>query len=270
MNGNDRLTLICFRRKSGKTCTLSLSPLTARFFIVACLIVYAIAGLSTYLTINYFYENRGLVEEMWAVEKANATMKAAIKTFNQTGLFSEKESPAARDKEGKQGKKAPEEKLDKSLAQQTPSTSPTATQTEATVEQTPLLATPSPDEADISKGPIAVENISITESGSNSAFTVAFDVVRSDLNKKTSEGRKLSGYVFIVWKTKDGTSSVSKGGALKNSLPVDYKSGEGFDIRFRKQFTHTIGHPDASVEKLSLIVYNKKGELILRKNVKLR
>ncbi|MBF0318619.1 MAG: hypothetical protein HQL01_02270 [Nitrospirae bacterium] len=115
----------------------------------------------------------------------------------------------------------------------------------------------------VNTGKVDIENILVSDPGAD-RFTLYFEVVKG---KVATE--KISGYVFVMWKAADKYYSMPLDIAITAGVPASYSDGEKFDIRYRKPFTEKIPSDIKSIQLLYVLAYDEKGNIILKKNVKI-
>jgi hypothetical protein len=116
----------------------------------------------------------------------------------------------------------------------------------------------------VTTGKVDVENIQVSDTGPDK-FTFYFEVVKGKI-----PADKLSGYVFVVWKTAGKYYSTPPDIAITGGVPDTYSDGEKFDIRYRKPFTEKIPADIKSIQLIYVLAYDEKGNIILKKNVRLK
>ncbi|MBF0343602.1 MAG: hypothetical protein HQL06_05145 [Nitrospirae bacterium] len=117
----------------------------------------------------------------------------------------------------------------------------------------------------VNTGQVDADNLEITNFEERKILIISFDI-----SKTRMTDAKMTGYVFIIWKTDGKYSVVPQSTEVKNGVPVKYTSGEGFDIKIKKHFTKTLSATLNKIQLLYLLVYDENGTIILKKNVDLK
>lgn len=112
---------------------------------------------------------------------------------------------------------------------------------------------------------VVLENIKIIKANNREGFKIKFDVVK----KETNEGNKINGSLVVVAKVGNDFYTSPKGIEVKDGFPIDYSKGDKFVITSRKTFERKVPYAIDSIEALNIIVYDNKGELLLKQKVEL-
>jgi len=112
---------------------------------------------------------------------------------------------------------------------------------------------------------VDIEELDVKRDGST--INVAFRIVNKQVHQES-----IGGYIFVLVKIRDSDQSevwVYPSSSLKDGLPADYRKGERFLIqRFRTiSGKYTLGNSTDKPLILEILVYDRDGELILRKVV---
>jgi len=112
---------------------------------------------------------------------------------------------------------------------------------------------------------VSVEELKVRRD--RSTINIAFRIVN-----KQSDDEPIGGYIFILTSIKDSDRSevwVYPSSPLKNGLPVNYRQGKRFLIQRFKSISseYRLGKLTDKPLILEILVYNRDGELILKKVV---
>ncbi len=118
----------------------------------------------------------------------------------------------------------------------------------------------------INTGQVDADGLEITNLEEKRLIIISFDIIKSRMIDT-----KMTGYVFIVYKSDDKYYGLPQAAEIQNGVPVKYTAGEGFDIKNKKHFTKTLSNITLDkLQLLYLLVYDDTGTVILKKNVDLR
>ncbi len=112
---------------------------------------------------------------------------------------------------------------------------------------------------------VSIEDLKVRKDGSK--INVTFMIKNKQLNEEP-----VGGYIFILTSIKDSDRSevwVYPSSPLKNGLPVNYRQGKRFLIQRFKSISseYRLGKLTDKPLILEILVYNRDGELILKKVV---
>ncbi len=135
--------------------------------------------------------------------------------------------------------------------------------------QKPEPGTPKQDDftsRTINTGQVDADALEITNLEEKHLIIISFDIIKSRI-----ADTKVTGYVFIVYKSADKYYGLPQSAEIINGIPAKYTAGEGFDIKNKKHFTKTLSNITLDkLQLLYLLIYDDKGTVILKKNVDLR
>ncbi|MEO5358009.1 MAG: hypothetical protein H7844_12020 [Nitrospirae bacterium YQR-1] len=129
------------------------------------------------------------------------------------------------------------------------------------IVETPSQSAPSEEPA-INTGVITMENIRTKRSNRGDGFLLFLDLVKLQVSNA-----KLSGYVYIVWKASGKYKSFPESEEIKNGIPVDYKEGDTFDIRYRKPISWKITSNESDIQSLTVVVFGSDGNIVLKEDI---
>ena len=229
----ERLTIMVFK-EVGRVKTFRISPrvLFWAFLFLIFYIVATIFVINAYLA--YFYPFRSTGVDQIQAEKITKLSRELIKTTKS--LERSKQHIALLEDYIKEDR------------EQSPEQVSTGNYTESS---SPKL--------------VDIEELKVKRDGST--LNVTFRIV----NRKSNEG-PIGGYIFILASTRDSDQSevwVYPSSPLKDGLPANYRRGQRFFIQRFKSISseYTLSKSTDKALILEILVYDRDGELILRKVV---
>ncbi|MEI6127139.1 MAG: hypothetical protein WCQ99_11365, partial [Pseudomonadota bacterium] len=112
---------------------------------------------------------------------------------------------------------------------------------------------------------LAIEDFDVTRINLSLDFNCSLKLIN-----KSSNNKKLSGYLFLVASNTDAAPALFDSCPpvkLINGMPEDYAQGSTFDIRSMKYIKGRINQQDigSKFNRLDVLAYSKEGTLLLKK-----
>ena len=110
---------------------------------------------------------------------------------------------------------------------------------------------------------IALNTFKVTNE--DNQITVSFDLMNTSGNNTLVQG-----YIFIIGDYGETSISIPEGVEIKGGMPVDFKKGNRFVIKWQKHVEQTFSSSENNIiKRVIALVYSTDGELLVKEEVDL-
>ncbi len=265
------ITFIYFKNRTGKVRTLTTTSRSLSLLVLTFFMLILCSGGFGFFTSKYYYENMTLKEDLLALSTEKKALEMQLLgaenrhmlTVIQEGIETSEDSFPAEKNEERADDKIPQltTKAKFFSAGNSKSSTPNEHLDEPSFSSTAGLSSESKVEY-ANHQAVIIENLVAEKLSGDRGVKVRFNVA-----KNIADREKASGYVILIWRAGGRYNTYPKTVGIMNGLPLNYKRGDNFIIKYRRPFTMTITDKVETIEEIFIFVYDDKGKVVIKKEI---